>query len=191
MKKLSPADILPNDVYLRQREERVRAIITLKERRRVAVGDLVSLTFENRVTARHQIQEMCRVERITDPAMVAAEVEVYNSLIPGPGELSATLFIEIADSAAIKPTLDRLIGLDRPGVLTLHIGDSFSIDAVWEPATARPGASPQCSSSASPCRRRPGPLFSPARRRRCAPSTRAIEPSPSSRRRWPPSFAPT
>ena len=139
MKNLTVADILPNEAYLRQRDQRLRAIIALKERRRVAVGDRISLAFENRETARHQIQEMCRVERITDPARVAEEVAVYNSLIPGDGELSATLFVEITDQAAIKPTLDRLIGLDRPGVLTLHIGEGRAIDAVWEAGHSEEG----------------------------------------------------
>ena len=52
---------------------------------------------------------MCRVEGVRDPAGVAEELDVYNELVPGPGELSATLFIEITDAPQIRPELDRLL----------------------------------------------------------------------------------
>ncbi len=139
MRKLTPADVLPTDAYLRVRQERLRAIIALKARRRVEVGGTLSLTFENRDTALHQVHEMCRVERITAPEKVAEEVAVYNTLIPDSGELSATLFVEIPDRDAIKPTLDRLIGLDRPGVLTFHVGDAHTLDAIWEEGHSEEG----------------------------------------------------
>lgn len=37
---------------------------------------------------------------------------LYNGLLPEPGELAATMFIEIGDPAAIKPVLDALLGID-------------------------------------------------------------------------------
>ena len=49
---------------------------------------------------------MCRAERIIDDAKIREEIDVYGALLPGPGELSATLFIEIADKDQIKPVLD-------------------------------------------------------------------------------------
>ena len=70
-------------------------IIEKKKRRRLAVGDKVSLVFENRDTVVFQIQEMLRAERITDLDKIREEIAVYNELIPNPGELSATLFLEI------------------------------------------------------------------------------------------------
>ena len=42
-----------------------------------------------------QIEEMLRAEHITDETRIAEEIAVYNSLVPEPGQLSATLFIEI------------------------------------------------------------------------------------------------
>ena len=44
---------------------------------------------------------------------IAEEVAVYNELVPGPHELSATLMIEIPDRARIRPELDRLVGIDE------------------------------------------------------------------------------
>jgi hypothetical protein len=79
------------------REDRRRRVIALKERRRVEVGPYLSFVFENRETLLFQIQEMCRAERIIDDARIQEEIDVYSALLPGPGELSATLFIEIAD----------------------------------------------------------------------------------------------
>jgi hypothetical protein len=40
------------------------------------------------------------------------EIEVYNTLLPGPGELAATMTIEIREAAEIKPVLDKLLGID-------------------------------------------------------------------------------
>ena len=57
----------------------------------------MSLVFENAVTIRYQIQEMARVEKLTTDAQILGELKVYNPLIPDPGELSATLFIELTD----------------------------------------------------------------------------------------------
>ena len=58
-----------------------------------------------------QVQEMCRIERIANPEKVQEEIDVYNTLLPARGELAATLFVEIADEAMVKPELDRLVGL--------------------------------------------------------------------------------
>lgn len=98
--------------YEKVREERHRRVIALKEKRRVTVGPYLSFVFENRETLLFQIQEMCRAERIIDDAKVQEEIDVYGALLPEPGELSATLFIEIADKDQIKPVLDRFMGID-------------------------------------------------------------------------------
>jgi hypothetical protein len=94
-------------------------VIALKRERRVGVGDRVTLLFENRETLRFQIQEMLWVERIDSREGVQAELDVYNELMPKEHELSATLFIEITDSARIKPELDRLVGIDAHVALVL------------------------------------------------------------------------
>jgi hypothetical protein len=93
MKKLEPSDVKNIYEYEKEREEVRRRIIDLKRRRRVQVGEHLCFVFENRETALFQIQEMCRVERIVDEAKIREEVEVYNDLIPGENELSATLLI--------------------------------------------------------------------------------------------------
>lgn len=131
MKKLAVADITPLADYEAERAEFRRRIIALKAHRRIAVGDLITLVFENRETVRFQIQEMVRVERIHDEGKIHEELEVYNGLIPDEGELSATLFIEITEAERIKETLDRLMGIDAPGRLWLEAGGE-RCDAVFE-----------------------------------------------------------
>jgi hypothetical protein len=88
----------------------------------VQVGRYLSFLFENRDTVLFQIQEMCRAERIVDDARIAEEVEVYNALLPGPGELSATLMIEIEERDQIQPVLDRLLGIDTRDYVRMEVG---------------------------------------------------------------------
>jgi len=117
---LSAADIPALDVFEALREELRARVIAHKAPRRVAVGDRVTLLFEDRETLRWQILEMCRVERTRDASAVAHEIAVYNELIPGPSELSATMFIEITEPVKIRGELDRLLGIDES--VALQIG---------------------------------------------------------------------
>lgn len=122
MRPLAKEDLIAYEEYARQRESFRRRIIELKQRRRVGVGDNITLVFENRDTIQFQVQEMIRVERIVDPHKIQEELDVYNALLPGDGELSATLFIEITNSDRIKQDLDRFQGIDRKGRVKLRAG---------------------------------------------------------------------
>ncbi len=130
MRPLALDEIAPNAAYERLRPRFRQRVIDLKTRRRVALGEKLTLVFENRETLRFQIQEMCRIERIEARERVQAEIDVYNALMPGDGELSATLFIEITDAAEIRPELDRLLGIDEH--LALRIGDE-AVAAAFDP----------------------------------------------------------
>jgi hypothetical protein len=118
--------------YEKVREERRRRVIAVKGKRRVAVGPYLSFVFENRETLLFQIQEMCRAERITDDAKVQEEIDVYGALLPGPGELSATLFIEISDKDQIKPVLDRFMGIDTGRHVWLEMGPGMMVSGEFE-----------------------------------------------------------
>jgi hypothetical protein len=122
MRTLSCEDILSIEEYEKQRESFRSRIIALKQRRRIALGPLISLVFENRETLQFQIQEMVRAERIVEPAKVKDEVDVYNALLPTDQELSATLLIEITDAAVMKEWLDRFMGLDRGRTIAIIAG---------------------------------------------------------------------
>jgi len=122
MRTLTQGDLIPFVEYERLRDSFRRRIITLKQRRRIAVGDKVTLVFENRDTIQFQIQEMIRAERLFDSGRIQEELDVYNALLPGPGELSATLMIEITESARIKEDLDAFQGIDRGETVALQAG---------------------------------------------------------------------
>ena len=113
MQALTSADLIPYEEYEKQREGFRANIIALKQRRRISIGPWMTLVFENRRTLQFQIQEMIRVERIFDQTKVQDELDVYNAILPAPGELSATLLIEITDEANIKERLDEFMGLDH------------------------------------------------------------------------------
>ena len=122
MNVLTRDDVLPLDEYERQREAYRSRIIALKQRRRVSLGPLMTLVFENRETLRFQVQEMIRAERILEPSKVQDELDVYNELLPTPQELSATLLIEITEAASMKEWLDRFMGLDRGRTVAIAAG---------------------------------------------------------------------
>ncbi len=132
MKKLELSDVKNIYEYEKVREEMRRRVIALKQRRRAPVGEHLSLVFENRETVLFQIQEMCRAERIVDDAKVQDEVDVYNDLIPGEHELSATLMIEIEEASAIKLVLDRLMGIDSGEHVWIQAGKEYAIPAQFE-----------------------------------------------------------
>jgi hypothetical protein len=111
MRKLTRADIRGPQLYAAIRDDLRKRVIEIKRVRRVSVGPLVSLVFENRATMIAQIEEMCRAEQISEPDKIQDEIDIYNAILPDDGQLAATLFIEITDEAEIGRTLDRLVGL--------------------------------------------------------------------------------
>ena len=129
-RRLTIDDIADQRAYERVRPERRAHIVALKARRRVPVGELCTFVFENRDTVRWQIQEMARVEKIVSDAGIEAELAAYNPLIPEPGELSATLFVELTSEAALREWLPKLVGIERAAVLRL--GDGTEVRAVVE-----------------------------------------------------------
>lgn len=108
MRKLTNADIKDLREYEREREAFRAEIIAMKRQRRIPIGDLMTIVFENASTMRFQIQEMARAERMLRDEQIAHEIETYNELIPNEGELVGTLFIEITDVDALREWLPRL-----------------------------------------------------------------------------------
>lgn len=119
MKKIEQSEILGLGAYEEVRDRFRARVIALKRDRRISVGDRVTLVFENRDTLLFQIQEMLRAERITTEPAVQAELDVYNPLMPDAGDLSATLFVEITDSARIREDLHGLVGIDEHVALVI------------------------------------------------------------------------
>jgi hypothetical protein len=120
MNKIILDDILGFSAYEKVRQQFREEIIEKKKKRRISVGEKVSIVFENRDTVIFQIQEMLRAEKITDLDKIREEIAVYNELIPNPGELSATLFLEIEDQANLREDLLKFLGIDE--AVSLKVG---------------------------------------------------------------------
>lgn len=121
MNRITRESILAFEDWVRVRNVLRPLFILEKERRRCALGENMTLLFENLQTVWYQIEEMLRVERIVEPEAVQHEIDTYNGLLPAAGELSATLMIEYPDSRERDVALRRLAGIERH--LWLRMGD--------------------------------------------------------------------
>jgi hypothetical protein len=116
-------DIADMRAYERERGDFRARIIELKKRRRVSVGPYVTFVFENRDTIRFQIQEMARVERLRSDEQIEEELRIYNPLIPEPGMVSATMFIELTSDTELREWLPKLVNVDRSAWIRIGDGD--------------------------------------------------------------------
>ena len=112
MLPLTRSDLWPLKLYDDVRDEFRKTVIAAKQHRRIPVGPYMTFVFENRLTVKFQIQEVLRVERIDSTEGIEEELEGFNTMLPGPGELSATLLIELTGTDPdVKEQLARLTGL--------------------------------------------------------------------------------
>ena len=112
MKKVQRSEVLELGKYEEIRDHFRRRVIEEKRIRRVPLGANMTVLFENHDTVLFQIQEMLRTERITREDAIRHEIKTYNELIPGPSELSATVFVEYPDAAERDRMLAALAGLE-------------------------------------------------------------------------------
>jgi hypothetical protein len=129
-RKLSLSDIADVRAYERERAEFKAHVISLKERRRLSLGTIVSMMFENRDTIRYQIQEMSRVERLSTDEEIQGEIDIYNPMIPEPGQLCATLFIELTSEEQMQEWLPKLVGIESS--IVFRLADGREVTAVTE-----------------------------------------------------------
>jgi uncharacterized protein DUF3501 len=137
VRKVDASEVKDLTAYEKVRDAERAKNLEATKHRRVSVGENLSFLFENRDTVLFQIQEMVRTERIVDPARIQEEVDSYNGLVPGQGELSATLFIEIPElvrmtPAQVRQAVNRFQGLDRDGVIWLRIAPDVALPARFE-----------------------------------------------------------
>ncbi len=110
--------IVPSEILAFEQWERVRRVLRPlcmceKDRRRLAVGSHITLLFENVQTVWYQIQELLRAERIEKSDAVREEIDIYNRLLPAPGELAATVLIAFSRHQERDTLLPELAGLER------------------------------------------------------------------------------
>lgn len=135
MRQLTLDDIADLRAYERTREVFRSEVIALKQRRRVGVGPFVTLLFENRTTVRSQIQEMARAERLLTDEAIQIELDTYNPLIPDPGHLCATLFVELTTDEDLRTWLPKLVGIETSP--ELRLADGTVVRCTVDPDHAR------------------------------------------------------
>jgi len=122
MRPIQLGELTDLDVYERVRSEIRRRAFDLRQRRCLQLGERLSVVFENRQTILYQIQELLRAERITDETAILSEIDTYNELLPKPGHLAGTLFVEWSDPRSVREELERFAGLDRGKHLWFDLG---------------------------------------------------------------------
>ena len=112
MNKLIPGDLLTLEAYAKARPEYRQRMIAHKKNRTVALGDHITLLFEDELTVRYQVQEMLRIEKIFEEAGIRDELDAYNPLIPDGSNWKATMLIEYPDVEERRVMLARLKGVE-------------------------------------------------------------------------------
>lgn len=112
MNKLQAGDLMTLEAYAKARPEMRQRVIAHKKDRTVALGEHITLLFEDDLTVRYQVQEMLRVERIFEEDGIRDELDAYNPLIPDGSNWKATLLIEYPDVEERRVMLARLKGVE-------------------------------------------------------------------------------
>ncbi len=89
------------------------SVMKAKALRRVHVGSHLTFLFENHDTVHYQVQEMMRAERMVKEGDIVHEIETYNELLGGPGELGCSLLVELDDPEARQEKLARWLDLPK------------------------------------------------------------------------------
>lgn len=122
-RKLTLADIADVRAYERERDQFRAAVMETKRKRRLSFGTIITMMFENRDTMLLQIQEMARVEKLATDDEIQVEIDTYNPMIPEPGQLTATVFLELTSDDQMREWLPKLVGIERSFVIVLPNGD--------------------------------------------------------------------
>lgn len=112
MAQISRDSLWTLEHYARIRNQFRQEVIAHKKMRQVALGDHITLFFEDEKTIRYQIQEMLRIEKTFEESGIQDELDAYNPLIPDGRNFKCTMMIEYPDPAQRKLALAKLKGVE-------------------------------------------------------------------------------
>jgi hypothetical protein len=101
--KLTAADLMQLEEYVARRRDFRAQVLEYKRNRMLALGPYLTLAFENRHTIRYQVQEMLRIENVSDPAGIRGSAAHFLRF-----ELDALQIAVLRNGGAIK------FGVDHP-----------------------------------------------------------------------------
>ena len=113
MQKLTRDDLFSLEQYAEMRQHFRAQVLAHKKHRKVHIGPVATLYFEDRLTMQYQIQEMLRVERIFEASGIEEELGAYNPLIPDGANWKATFMIEEPDVGKRRALLAQLLGIEN------------------------------------------------------------------------------
>lgn len=112
MTAITRDSLMTLEAYARARPDFRARAIARRRLRSVALGEHMTLQFEDELTIRYQIQEMLRVEKIFEEDGILHEIEAYAPLVPDGTNWKATMLLEYPDSNERRRELARLIGVE-------------------------------------------------------------------------------
>ena len=141
-KEILKEDIMPLDVYIKNRKELRKNIVNFKKDRRIALGPYATFYFESYETMLAQVQEMLYIEKGGDEQL-KDELIAYNPLVPNGKELVATLMFEIDNPVSRAAFLGKAGGIEEKVFIKIN-GDI--IKAIPEEDVDRTSADGKASS---------------------------------------------
>ena len=141
-KEILKEDIMPLDVYIKNRKELRKNIVNFKKDRRIALGPYATFYFESYETMLAQVQEMLYIEKGGDEQL-KDELTAYNPLIPNGKELTATLMFEIDNPVSRSAFLGKVGGIEEKVFIKIN---GKSIKAIPEEDVDRTSAEGKASS---------------------------------------------
>ena len=141
-KEIQKNDIMPLDIYTKQRKALRKNIVEFKKNRRIALGPYATFYFESYETMLAQVQEMLYIEKGGDDQL-KDELIAYNPLIPNGMELIATLMFEIDNPVSRAAFLGKVGGIENNVFMKIN-GDK--IKAVPEEDVDRTSSNGKASS---------------------------------------------
>jgi Protein of unknown function (DUF3501) len=118
--RLEPGEVRTGAAYEAERAGSRARLAQTAPGRRVSLGDELVLIFESRERVRAALEELLRAERVSDQQRIDDETAAFAGVLPGDDELAATLYMDIADPAALA---DRLAELGDLGTaVSLDLG---------------------------------------------------------------------
>lgn len=111
-KIIEKQDLLPPEIYAKNRKEIRKSLVGFKKNRRVPLGPYATFYFECYETMLAQVQEMLHIEK-GGKDQIADELSAYNPLVPNGKELVCTLMFEIDNPTKRAEFLGKLGGVEE------------------------------------------------------------------------------
>ena len=141
-REIEKKDIMPLDIYIKQRKNLRKDIVEFKKNRRISLGPYATFYFESYETMLAQVQEMLYIEKGGDDQL-KDELTAYNPLIPNGKELVATLMFEIDNPISRAAFLGKVGGIEEKVYMKI---DGDLIKAVPEKDVDRTSSNGKASS---------------------------------------------